>query len=76
MTRTSHAIVPVSPQKQSYSAAVGQRPLSSFLAHVIATANQAPQTRSRRRAEPEVAVAAYSGTAPRTVMGHTLNRGA
>jgi len=30
-----------------------------FLAHLIATRTQAPQTRSRRRAEPAEAVAAY-----------------
>lgn len=36
---------------------------ANFLAHLIATKNQAPQTRARRRAEPEVAIAAYRSTA-------------
>jgi hypothetical protein len=31
-----------------------------FLAHLIATARQAPQTRERRRAEPAEAIAAYT----------------
>ena len=37
----------------------GSRPRADFLAQLIATAAQAPQTRMRRRAEPEEAVAAY-----------------
>ena len=32
---------------------------AAFLAHLIATKEQAPQTRERRRAEPGVAIAAY-----------------
>jgi hypothetical protein len=40
-----------------------QRPLASFLAHLIATREQAPQTRERRRAEPEHAVATYAAAA-------------
>ena len=35
------------------------RPNADFIAHLIAMATQAPQTRIRRRAEPEQAVAAY-----------------
>jgi hypothetical protein len=37
----------------------GQRPYAGFLAQLIATAGQLPQTRERRRAEPEDAIAAY-----------------
>jgi hypothetical protein len=40
----------------------GQRPYAGFLAHLIATADQLPQTRERRRAEPEDAIAAYRST--------------
>lgn len=36
---------------------------ANFLAHLIATKDQAPQTRARRRAEPDVAIAAYRSTA-------------
>jgi hypothetical protein len=36
------------------------RPSATFLAHLIATAQQAPQTRQRRRAEPDSACAHYT----------------
>jgi hypothetical protein len=36
------------------------RPAAPFLAHLIATAHKAPQTRIRRRAEPGEATAAYA----------------
>jgi hypothetical protein len=35
------------------------RPDAAFLAHLIASREQAPQTRARRRAEPGEATAAY-----------------
>ena len=36
------------------------RPSVTFLAHLIATAQHAPQTRARSRAEPADAIATYS----------------
>jgi hypothetical protein len=42
-----------------------RRPAASFLAHLIATAQQAPQTRARRQAEPGEASARYAATAAR-----------
>ena len=36
---------------------------AAFLAHLIATKAQAPQTRAKRRAEPAEALAAYRATA-------------
>lgn len=36
---------------------------ATFLAHLIATKDQLPQTRERRRAEPAEAIAAYRATA-------------
>jgi len=53
----------------------GSRARADFVAHLIATSAQAPQTRSRRRAEPRDAVAAYaaSGVAP-AVSGITVSR--
>ena len=39
---------------------------AQFLAHLIATKDQLPQTRERRRAEPGVAIAAYRTTAALT----------
>lgn len=59
----TRALIPVE------AAAAGERmlpltrhPAAPFLAHLIATRIQAPQTRTRRRAEPEEAMAAYGAT--------------
>lgn len=41
---------------------VNFRPAANFLAHLIATADGAPQTRARRRAEPGLADALYAAT--------------
>ena len=61
----STALVPVAPANRSEPFTGAPRPPSApFLAHLIATARQAPQTRLRRRAEPEQAAAAYAA-APR-----------
>jgi hypothetical protein len=39
------------------------RPSPAFLAHLIATAQHAPQTRARGRTEPADAIATYNGGA-------------
>ena len=54
---------------------VAVRANADFVAHLIATSAQAPQTRVRRRAEPEEAVAAY-GTLDHWAppAGRTLSR--
>jgi hypothetical protein len=36
-----------------------RHPSAAFVAHLIATRMQAPQTRARRRAEPEEAISVY-----------------
>ena len=41
------------------------RPDCGFIAHLIATKAQAPQTRTRRRAEPGEAISAYAGLGQR-----------
>jgi hypothetical protein len=48
---------------------------ADFVAHLIATSTQAPQTRARRRANPEDAIAAYDalGHWP-TASGRVLSR--
>ncbi len=55
------SLVPVTPinrnRDKRHSAS---RPDSGFVAHLIATRTQAPQTRTRRRAEPSEAVSAYA----------------
>jgi hypothetical protein len=64
----SHALVAVDPPARTDTLLViRSRPLATFLAHLIATDQQLPQTRERRRAEPEQAIAAYAAlvTAPR-----------
>jgi hypothetical protein len=51
------------------------RPNADFVAHLIATSAQAPQTRARRRANSEDAIAAYDalGRWP-TPAGYKLSR--
>jgi hypothetical protein len=48
-----------SVDRERETAHASSRPSADFIAHLIATSAQAPQTRARRRAEPELAVAAY-----------------
>jgi len=47
------------PAPSERSATTSRRPLAPFLAHLIATQTHAPQTRTRRRAEPEEVLAVY-----------------
>jgi hypothetical protein len=52
-------VIPIVPAA-GHARAAG-RPAAAFLAHLIATAAQMPQTRERRRAEPDAAAAIYAG---------------
>jgi hypothetical protein len=62
-TEPSRALIPVDAAEPTREAPTsGQRPYAGFLAHLIATASQLPQTRERRRAEPQDAIAAYRST--------------
>jgi hypothetical protein len=57
---------PVTPPPASDSSGLrpgGGRPLASFLGHLIATAQDAPQTRRLRRAAVSEALSAYVATA-------------
>ena len=64
---------PVNPHAESRAVVVvevqpaRERPAphrqSAFLVHLIATREQHPQTRARRRAEPDVALRAYAAMA-------------
>lgn len=66
------AVLSASPTETPAS---GPRPTAGFLAHLIATAQRAPQTRQRRRAEPEEARAIYTATAtPAAWIGRTVYR--
>ena len=54
------ALIPVAPVTASdRSFRLTRHPAAPFLAQLIATQMQAPQTRARRRAEPEDAMAVY-----------------
>jgi len=62
------AVIPIAPA-EGHSRVAGH-PTATFLAHLIATAAQLPQTRARRRAEPDAAAAIYA-CADRTSGGST-----
>jgi hypothetical protein len=70
------ALVPVTPEyRAGPSPTPHQRGNADFIAHLIATAAQAPQTRARRRAEPEHALAAYRALGQRpSRAGRVLSR--
>ncbi|HMK80938.1 MAG TPA: hypothetical protein VK438_14885 [Xanthobacteraceae bacterium] len=56
----SRALVAIEPAAPHASPrALARHPASPFLAQLIATHLQVPQTRERRRAEPAEAIAAY-----------------
>ena len=72
----STALVPIATAECGTPAAYENcRPNPDFLAQLIAMAAKAPQTRGRRRAEPQEAIAAYRarGTAV-TLSGRALSR--
>jgi hypothetical protein len=47
------------PRRHEHFPQSARHPSASFVAHLLATRMQAPQTRERRRAEPEEAIAVY-----------------
>jgi hypothetical protein len=47
------------PLRTEHSRRPARHPSAPFVAHLLATRMQAPQTRERRRAEPEEAIAVY-----------------
>jgi hypothetical protein len=60
----ARAVIAVAPPARSERTIIHTRyPAAPFLAHLIATHMQAPQTRERRRVEPETAAAAYGAQA-------------
>lgn len=67
------ALVPLTPAPLAASrCGPHSRPDAAFLAHLIATAHGAPQTRERRRAEPSDAIAHYARQVRATKTGHAL----
>jgi len=67
------ALVPVAAAAQA-TEAVARRAPADFLAHLIATDRQAPQTRTRRRVEPDEAARTYRQGLARPVAGPMLSR--
>ena len=61
----TRALVALSPVSKSSERAAGYRN-APFVAQLVATKDQHPQTRERRRAEPDVRIAAYRATAALT----------
>jgi hypothetical protein len=56
----SRALIAIeAPRPSEHTTPSAHRPAAAFLAQLIATQMQAPQTRARRRAEPEEAIAVY-----------------
>lgn len=67
------ALMPVAPSEPPRQST--RRPLPSFLAHLAATAQHAPQTRMIRRATPAEAVIAYGAPLARpSEAGRLLRR--
>lgn len=64
-SRALIAIEAPAPTERSFTHH-SRHPAAPFLAHLIATQMQAPQTRARRRAEPEEAISVYAAMAART----------
>jgi hypothetical protein len=67
----SRALIPLTPVAPSETPdRTRVRADAGFLAHLIATDQKMPQTRERRRAEPAVAIAAYTAAnaAPATLI--------
>ena len=74
-TSESRALIPLQPIERS-DTPLRARPQAAFLAHLIATKEQAPQTRERRRAEPQDAMALYAAATagPAAPSGTRLSR--
>jgi hypothetical protein len=71
----SRALVLVGSSQGTVVDPAGSRPSAVFLAQLIATAQRAPQTRRRRRAEPNVAVTIYAAvSAPAALKGRAISR--
>lgn len=60
-SRALIAIEAPAPAQRAFTHA--RRPAAPFLAHLIATQMQAPQTRARRRVEPREAISIYAAMA-------------
>jgi hypothetical protein len=62
----NRALVVLDPLQDRSGCVLGHR-YAPFVAHLVATKDHHPQTRERRRADPNDALAAYRATAALTV---------
>ena len=69
-TRVLVAVEEAAPGERCYIPA--RHPSAPFLAHLLATKMHEPQTRARRRAEPEEAAALYGAMGPVAATGRKL----
>jgi hypothetical protein len=75
LPRPGRALVAVGSGRGTAVDPAGSRPSAVFLAQLIATAQQAPQTRRRRRAEPNEATSIYAAvSAPAARIGRAICR--
>lgn len=74
-TASTRALIPLEPVGSS-DTLLRTRPQAGFLAHLIATREQLPQTRERRRAEPQEVIAVYAAAVagPAVPSGINLSR--
>jgi hypothetical protein len=72
----NRALIPISPLVDEPAGFGGRSgPSADFVVHLIATREQLPQTRLRRRAEPEAATAAYAALGHWPIrLGRSLSR--
>lgn len=64
VTTESRALIAVeAPAPSERSFTHSRHPAAPFLAHLIATQMQAPQTRARRQVEPQEAISVYAAMA-------------
>jgi len=75
LPQPGRALVLVGSGPQAAVDPAGSRPSAAFLAQLIATAQRAPQTRQRRRAEPsEVSTIYAAAAAPAARTGRAVSR--
>jgi hypothetical protein len=75
LPQPGRALMVVGSGERSAADPTGVRPSAVFLAQLIATAQRAPQTRQRRRAEPNEVSSIYASVAaPAARMGRAICR--
>ena len=73
-TSSSRALIPLSPAQSSARLQTLARQPANFLAHLIATEQSLPQTRERRRIEPNVGAAIYAAASGSVSTVHASSR--